>query len=220
MIVIINPNSTVAMTEAMLKVARETLPNAKIEAWTSHDGPASIQGSEDGDASVPPLLKLALKANVMGADTIIIGCFDDTGLSEVRAAVSCRVIGLGQASYHVASLLGDRFSVVTTLPVSVPVLKKNIIALGFRGKLAKVRSSGVTVLSLEETPQTANPIVLNEIYRAAREDSADAIVLGCAGMVDIPELIEHTKTPLIIEPVRSAVLMAYLSSQLSPSLKV
>jgi len=214
MIVIINPNSTVAMTDAMLKVARETLPNAEIEAWTSHDGPASIQGPEDGDASVPPLLELAIKACIMGADTIIIGCFDDTGLAEVRAAVSCRVIGLGQAAYHVASLLGDRFSVVTTLPVSVPVLQENIIASGFRGKLAKVRASGVTVLSLEETPQTAAPIVLDEIYRAADEDNSDSIILGCAGMIDIPDQVDRAKTPLVVEPVRTAVLLAYVSSEL------
>ena len=63
MIVIINPNSTVSMTEAMLRTARETVPGAAIEAWTSHDGPPAIQGPEDGDACIPPMLKLVQLAS-------------------------------------------------------------------------------------------------------------------------------------------------------------
>ena len=48
MIVIINPNSTVSMTDAMVRTARETVPAAEIVGWTSHDGPPAIQGPEDG----------------------------------------------------------------------------------------------------------------------------------------------------------------------------
>ncbi|MEP6319927.1 MAG: aspartate/glutamate racemase family protein, partial [Paracoccaceae bacterium] len=44
MIVLINPNSTVSMTQSMLRTARETAPSAQFEGWTSHDGPPSIQG--------------------------------------------------------------------------------------------------------------------------------------------------------------------------------
>ena len=63
MIVIINPNSTVAMTKAMLATAQAACPDMTIEAWTSHDGPPVIQGPEDGEACVPPLLELVQKAS-------------------------------------------------------------------------------------------------------------------------------------------------------------
>ena len=43
-------------------------------------------------------------------------------LAEARARAHCPVIGIGQAGYHVAALLGARFAVLTTLPVSVPVI--------------------------------------------------------------------------------------------------
>ena len=58
MIVIINPNSTVAITEAMLATAKLAVPGLEIEAWTSHDGPPATEGPEVRRAFVPPLLAL------------------------------------------------------------------------------------------------------------------------------------------------------------------
>ena len=49
-IVIINPNSTASMTEAMVEVASATVPGLTFEGWTSHNGPPAIQGREDGEA--------------------------------------------------------------------------------------------------------------------------------------------------------------------------
>jgi allantoin racemase len=160
MIVIINPNSTVSMTDAMLVTARNACPDAQIEAWTSHDGPPAIQGPEDGEACVPPLLKLVAKASDLGARVIIIGCFDDTGLEEARAVAACPVIGIGQTAYHMAALVGARFSVVTTLAVSVPILEQNIQNYGLAGSLAQVRASSVPVLDLETDVETSANRVL------------------------------------------------------------
>jgi allantoin racemase len=149
MIVLINPNSTVSMTEAMLRTARNAVPDAYFEGWTSRYGPPAIEGREDGDAATPHLLKLVRKASDAGAKVIVIGCFDDTGLDEARRIAACPVIGIGQAAYHMAALAGARFSVVTTLAVSVPVLEENVKSCGLGGNLVRVRASDVSVLDLE-----------------------------------------------------------------------
>lgn len=185
MIVIINPNSTESMTGAILRTARNAVSGVAIEAWTSHDGPPAIHGPEDGEACIRPLLKLVRAASDRGARAIIIGCFDDTGLHEARKIAACPVIGIGQAAYHMAVLSGERFSVVTTLPVSVPVLEANIRTYGLSGQLAKVRACGVAVLDLDNQPETAVPKVIAEIARAAAEDDVQSVALGCAGMVDV-----------------------------------
>ena len=196
MIVIINPNSTAAMTETLLTTARQMCPDAQIEGWTSHDGPPAIQGPQDGAACIPPLLVLVKKAYDAGASVIIIGCFDDTGLNEARALVPCPVIGIGQAAYGKAAQLG-RFSVVTTLAVSIPVLEGNIAALGLTPLCARVRASGVPVLDLDTDPATAIPRVLAEARQAVAEDGISAIVLGCAGMVDVAANAPDFPVPLI-----------------------
>ena len=208
MIILINPNSTASMTEAMLRTARETVPTAEIEGWTSHDGPPSIQGAEDGLLAEAPLLELVAKASAQGASAIIIGCFDDTALEAARNIAQCPVIGIGQAAYHFASVAGGRFSVVTTLEVSVPILEANINAYGLAGHLSKVRASGVPVLALERDTSAATDQVVAEITRAAREDGIKSVVLGCGGMVNIEQSTPQSIGISIIDGVRAATLFA------------
>ncbi|MGB3244558.1 MAG: aspartate/glutamate racemase family protein [Sulfitobacter sp.] len=206
MIVIINPNSSDAMTSAMVETAR--IAGVAVEGWTSHEGPAAIQGPEDGAACIPPLLRLVRKASDAGARVIIIGCFDDTGLDLARDLARCPVIGIGQAAYHMAVLAGSRFSVVTTLPVSVPILEHNIQNYGFAPHLGRVRASGVPVLALETDPAGSGPKVISEIDRAVAEDNVSIVVLGCAGMVGIPDLYGTSSTVRLVDGVKSAVQFA------------
>ena len=208
MIVLINPNSTKAMTQAMVETASKV--GVKLIGWTSLEGPAAIQGPEDGAACIPPLLTLVRKASDAGAKTIIIGCFDDTGLDAARNIASCPVIGIGQAAYHMAVLSARRFSVVTTLAVSVPILEDNIHAYGFTSKLSRVRACGVPVLDLETDPAGTAPAVMGEIKRAVAEDKVDVVVLGCAGIVHIPAYFFGEEHVRLIDGVTSAAQLAFL----------
>ena len=204
-VIIINPNSTASMTEAMLDAAREAAPGMAFEAWTSHDAPPAIQGREDGARASPPLLKLIEKAEEAQADGIIIGCFDDTALAEARQRASCPVLGLGQASYFHCALRGWRFSVVTTLPVSIPVLEENIEAYGLSPLLGRVRASAIPVLELEASPAASRDRIRDEAQAARLEDGVDAIILGCAGMAVITDTVRaHLSCP-VIDPVEAAV---------------
>ncbi len=208
MIVLINPNSTQTMTEAMVQTARDTVPGARFEGWTSHDGPPAIQGRADGDLATPPLLKLVAKASDMGARAVVIACFDDTALAEARRIARCPVVGIGQAAYHMAAMLGDRFSVVTTLDVSVPVLEENIRTYGLTGQLGRVRASNVPVLMLEREPERATREVIDEIVAAGQEDGVQCVVLGCGGMVEIAEQARARTQIRLIDGVRAAAVVA------------
>lgn len=209
MILILNPNSTVSMTDAMLATTRAALPGHMIEAWTSRDGPPAIQGPEDGAACIPPLLELVKKGAAEGASVIILGCSDDTGLHEARALVPCPVIGIGQAGYHLAALAG-RFSVVTTLAVSTPILDANIRAYGLGSHLGKVRASGVPVLAIESDPEASAARIFDEIRAAQAEDNIQSVVLGCAGMSHLPALKPADITVRLIDGVSAATRLAAL----------
>lgn len=204
-VIIINPNSTASMTDAMVDAARLADPTLAVEGWTSTLGPPSIQGAEDGRAATEPLLALVAQAADQGADGIIIGCFDDTALREAARLAPCPVVGLGQASYHHAALRHWRFSVVTTLAVSVPVLDENITALGLSHHLARVRASDVPVLALEADPEASGAAIRQEALRAEAEDGIDAVILGCAGMVQVVRDVEAALRIKTIDPVTCAV---------------
>ncbi|MBW4708742.1 aspartate/glutamate racemase family protein [Roseobacter sp. YSTF-M11] len=208
MIVLINPNSTASMTQAMLRTARDAAPDAQFEGWTSHDGPPAIQGEADGRLAAAPLLKLVAEASDRGASAIIIGCFDDTALDAAHKIADCPVVGIGQAAYHFAALTGERFSVVTTLDVSVPILRANIIRYGLDRHLVNVRASGIPVLALEEQSKSASDQVIAEVQTAVREDNVQSVVLGCGGMVDIVQEAARAGPIRLIDGVRAAACFA------------
>lgn len=208
-ILYLNPNSTEAMTESVVASARAVVqPGDEVLGWTNSGGPPAIQGPEDGAAAVPGLQALLEPARQIGADAIVIACFDDTGLAEIRAAAHCPVLGIGQSAYAMAGLLGRRFSVVTTLDVSVPVIAANIRDQGFDGNCAAVRPTGLPVLAVEAGGDAVIARILDEIAAAAAEDGAGAAVLGCAGMTGLREEIAARAALPVIDGVQASALLA------------
>lgn len=206
----INPNATASMTTTIAEAARTAAPaHVEIVARTNHAGPPSIQGASDGAAALPGLLaEIAAAGDAF--DAIIIACFDDTGLAEARALAPCPVLGIGQAAYLAAVLLGHRFSVVTTLAVSVPILEANLAAYGLAGACARVRASGVPVLEVERSADA----IAAEAARALAEDGAGAIVLGCAGMAGLAERLAALPVP-VIDGVTAATHLALAATALT-----
>ncbi len=194
---LINPNNTQEMTASMVRAAEAVAPDVDFVGWTSRNGPPAIQGPEDGALAVPPLLDLVARAGPE-IDIIIIGCFDDTGLAEANAVAACPVIGIGQAAFHVAALRSERFSVVTTLDVSVPVIEENIRRYGLEGHLGRVRASDLPVLETTETGEGAAARIAAEAGRAVAEDGCDCIILGCGGMARLAaELRARVSVPVL-----------------------
>ncbi|GGG74902.1 HyuE hydantoin racemase [Salipiger pallidus] len=205
MILFLNPNSSEHMTDGIVATAREVLPGVRIEGRTNHGAPAAIQGAEDGAAAVPGLL--AQVETARDAEVIVIACFDDTGLAEMRARAHCPVIGIGQAAFHAASLLGERFSVLTTLPVSLPVIEGNIQEQGFAQACIEVRPSGIPVLEVE-AGGTEVIARLREGIAALTDGGADAVVLGCAGMCIHRDALREGIGAHVVDGVRAAALLA------------
>jgi allantoin racemase len=211
----INPNSTVAMTESIAETARAATPEHEVLGWTNHDGPPAIQGPVDGEAAVVGVLGLLAQAKAQDVDCIVIACFDDTGLAEIRAAAHCPVIGIGQAAFHMAALLGHRFSVVTTLPVSVPVIEENIASYGFAGICVRVRPSNLPVLEVEEAAPPAMARLAEELAFAEAEDGISAVVLGCAGMAVLAPRLSRDTSLVLIDGVAAAARLALPLAQMA-----
>lgn len=195
------------MTEKIGAAARKVAAaGTEIVARNPASGPTSIQGREDGKAALPGLFAELEQAGDF--DAVIIACFDDTGLYEARRRTSVPVIGIGEAAYHAATLVAERFSVVTTLSVSIPILQENIERYGFVSRCGRVRASNVPVLELERPGSTARETISDEIASALLHDGSDAIVLGCAGMTDLAaDLSARHKVP-VVDGVAAAVKLA------------
>ncbi|PRY91212.1 aspartate/glutamate racemase family protein [Donghicola tyrosinivorans] len=214
-IVYMNPNSTQAMTDSMVAVARAANPNVQIDGWTNIGAPPAIEGPEHGEMALDGLRRMVARAKREGVDALVIGCFDDTGLLELRAQAHCPVIGIGQAGYAAADLLGLRFAVLTTLPVSLPVIEGNIAALGYSPQCLKIMASGLPVLTVEEGSEKTRRHLANGID-ALTAEGAQAVVLGCAGMGRLRDDLTARTGAVVIDGVAAAAQLAPALARIKP----
>lgn len=197
------------MTQGIAAAATAAAPpGVEIVASEPEFGPASIEGYYDGAFAVPGLLARIVEAERAGADAHVIACFDDTGLDAARCAAHSPVVGVGEAAYHAASMVGVRFSVVTTLSRSIPVIQDNLTRYGLAQRCARVRASEVPVLELETDAGAAQERIGAEIEQALAQDGADCIVLGCAGMADLAQRFSKRFQVPVIDGVAAGVVFA------------
>lgn len=198
-ILVVNPNATVSMTDKIVDAARQVASvGTTIHGATAVGAPASIEGHFDEAMSLPGLLAEVRAAEARGIDGIVVACFDDPGIAACRELASGPVLGICEAAVKAASMLATSFSVVTTLPRSVPVIEHLIHGYGLSHQCRRVRSAAIPVLALEEPGSGAREKVRDEIRRAIAEDRCEAVVLGCAGMADLTAwLSAETGIPVI-----------------------
>lgn len=202
---VLNPNAATAMTAQMVASLQQSLgAGAKVTGYTNTTGPAAIEGPEDGAACLPGLFASYDRAVADGAQAVIIGCFDDTGLGHLRATGPVPVIGLGEAGCLIASLSAPEFVVVTSVAAAIPVIAANIAAAGLAPRCAAVRAADVPVLAL-----AARLADLDRAIAAAhRAHPAAAIVLGCGGMTAIKTALAPPATARLVDPVVAAGQLA------------
>ena len=147
-ICIINPNTTRAMTHKIDSTAKKfASADTEIVSVEPNVGPESIEGFYDEAFCIPGLVEEIEKHS--DADSYIIACFDDTGLEVVRSITEKPVIGIGEAAYHIATMVAGNFTVITTLSRSIRPLTHNLKKYGLFENCVKVTAIEVPVLDLE-----------------------------------------------------------------------
>ncbi len=222
-LLLVNPNTTSSMTDKAGAAARMVAASGtEIIAVNPEYGPISIEGYYDEVFSIPGLLEEVRKGEASGCQGTVIACFDDTGLDAARCIASGPVVGICEAAMHIASLLANSFSIVTTLRRSIPALEELTVKYGMSRKCHRIRAAEVPVLELENPDSEATKLIRVEIQKALDDDRSEAIVLGCAGMVDLAaELSEEFGVPVIdgvsaaVKLVESLVALGLQTSKLN-----
>ncbi|AIP63547.1 aspartate/glutamate racemase family protein [Burkholderia thailandensis] len=206
---LINPNTTQRMTDAMGRCAREVAAaGTAIVAVSPAMGPPSIEGHYDEALATPGLLAEVAAGERDGFDGYVIACFGDPGLYAARELARGPVIGIAEAAMHAASVLAPGFSVVTTLARTCGMAWHLAERYGMKRFCRNVRATDVAVLDLDRPGSAARRVIVDECRRALDEDGADAIVLGCAGMVEFAHEIEAAIGAPVVEGVTAAVKWA------------
>ena len=208
-ILVIQPNTTEQVTKRMGEYARKIASSGvqvdvmQPQASASYTVPGIISFYDKTLATVETL-KLVERYS-KNYDGIVIGVFTDVGLDEVREAVSIPVLGMGEAAYHMAYILGHK-----------------ICALTFTGKWTALKERYIKILGLDASRISFSPLPLKKtgemefsvektvkegidfVRRAARE-GAEVVILGGSAFVGLSEEIGKQVDIPVIDPFAVAL---------------
>jgi Asp/Glu/hydantoin racemase len=206
-IIVINPNSTEAVTRGIDRACEPLrMPGGPmIECVTLAEGPPGIQTQREVDGVVAPLLRL-ISALDRRAAAFVIACFSDPGLHSARETTRRPVLGIMECGILTALTLGQRFGVIAILPTSIPRHLRTINAMGVASRLANERAVGLPVVELADESKTLARMI--DVGRQLAADGADSIVMGCAGMAQYRDRVEQAAGVPVVEPTQVAVAMA------------
>jgi len=207
-ILVINPNTTMSMTHAIAnaceKVAQST---TEIVAVSPKRGPRSIEGYVEDYVAAVATLETILE-NRGRYDAYVIACYGDPGLHAARELVEEPVIGIAEASMHMACLVAHKFSIVSVLHRIRPMLEDMVKLEGFSERCASVRTTELAVLDIEEDYEQAEKMLIAESRRAMEIDGAEAICLGCAGMGPLDKGMQAALGIPVLDGCGCAIKMA------------
>ena len=215
-IIVINPNSTVAVTEdidrALAPLRFQGGPG--IVCLTLAEGPPGIETQEHVDSVVAPIRR-RVEAEDQSAAAFVIACFSDPGLKEAREATAKPVFGIAESGLMGAMARAGRVGVIAILEASVERHRRFYAARGIESRIAGELPLNLGVLELaEEKVAFAR---LTEVGGRLRDAfRAEILVLGCAGMARYRARLEAALEVPVIDPTQAAVAMAIAAVRVAP----
>jgi len=207
-ILVVNVNTTTAITDAIAHHARTAAsPGTEIVGLTPHFGAESVEGNFESYLAAIAVMQRVLSYD-QPYDAVIQAGYGEHGREGLQELLSVPVVDITEAAASVAMLLGHRYSVVTTLDRTVPLIEDRLKLAGLDARCASVRASGMPVLELERDPVRAVEAVVQQAELSVRDDHAEVICLGCGGMAGLDAKIrERTGVP-VVDGVSAAVALA------------
>ncbi|MGY3439749.1 MULTISPECIES: aspartate/glutamate racemase family protein [unclassified Marinovum] len=200
---LMNPNANARTTEAMLRIARQLLPD--VTGWTAPAGPQML-------IDEPALMaagRLVAEAALPKVSGVIVSAFGDPGRTALAARLSCPVIGIGAAAARATA--GRRFAVATTTP-------------GLAGAIDALMAPFGDYLGCYLTPGDPRPLMaetarldaaLAAATARAAKDGAEVVIIGGGPLGAAADRLADTSPVPLISPIRAACVEMRYSLGLS-----
>jgi Asp/Glu/hydantoin racemase len=179
-IVVLNPNTTQAMTDAVVMELKIRLPKACVtEGLTSHQGSAIIDSRDSFAIGARSALAM-LPEVALDADAILLACFGDPGLDSLQKASVIPVIGLAQAAMRIAINKSQPFAMITAGINWIEMLRECATRNEADRWLTNIYALDVNGGQLLSNPEAFKTQVADLSIRAADEGAVMLIFGGAA----------------------------------------
>lgn len=192
-ILIINPNTSEPFNRKLEETANlYALDSTEVTIISPKSGPKTIEGVFDETLSIPGTME-AFREYEKDYDAFILACYSDPlAVYAIREVSIKPILGIAEASIYTACMLGSQFSIITTNDRWKPLLQEAVHKYGVAPKCASVRTTGMHVAALENQKEgNVEDLIEAEAEAAVKEDGAEVICLGCAGMSGLDKKLQQ-----------------------------
>ena len=217
-ILVINPNTSEKMTDDIRKTV-EMVKGPQTEAIVAspEKGPEFLGSYYEESIAIVETLNIVQDMRE-GVDAVVLACYGDPGLYALKEILDVPVVGIAEASMAMATLLGQKFSILVAVDKSISMMHNLVQKYGFKDRLSTIRSVDMPTTHLEGAEELIARR-LSEVGKKTVEDGAETIILGCAGLTGFDLKLQKELGVPVIDPVKAGITLAeaLLSMQLAPS---
>lgn len=191
-------------------------PDTEIEVTALERGPHHVEYRYYESLVTPDVLHRVKRAERDGFDAVVLGCFYDLGLDEAREVADSLVVAAPcEATTHLASTMGDTFSIVVGRRKWVPQMRHRVIRYGFGDRLASFKPVELGVLDFQADHETTRERLLAAGREAVEEDGAEVVILGCTAEYGFYEELQEEIGVPVLDAVTAPFKFAELQAELA-----
>jgi Asp/Glu/hydantoin racemase len=215
-LLLVNPNITAQMTEAMAAEARRTASAAtEIVAVTAEFGTQYVENRAEAAIAAHAVLELLAK-HATGCDAAMISAFGDPGLAAAREFADIPVVGIEESAILAAWMLGRRYSIICLTPRLRTWYIECAEEHGLAGRLASVRALDLPIADITRAKEQLRDRLVEQCMAAIEQDDAEVIIFGGGPIAGLARETRDTIPVPCLDGVSCAVRMAEALVALNP----
>lgn len=205
----LNPNTSDEMAALMATQARRTAsPGTVIDVRSAPFGSSYISTRTEAAVAGHALLQALVDA-YDGHDAIVVGAFIIPAVSAAaREASPVPLVATGEAGLAVASVLGQRLTILAIGARERKMTQEVVEASGLGQRLAGIRYLPMGGGELTRRQEDADTLAIDQCRAAVEEDLADVVVLGAGSLEGMAARIQPLVPVPVVSPVSAAVGLA------------
>src|SRR4051812_49167111 len=213
----LNPNTTVAVTERLAGAARAVAaPNTEVVPLTAPRGLPYIANRAESVIGGAIALEMLAECHDT-VDAAIIAAFGDPALGGARELFPLPVIGLTEAGLLAACLLGARYSVITFSQALTPWYRECIEWHRLESRCAAIRAIDAAFTTLADVQDENQGHLIDLANRSVTEDGADVIVFSGAPLAGLATKVRDRIAVPVVDCAAAAIKLAEALVSLRPT---
>jgi Asp/Glu/hydantoin racemase len=215
-LLVVNSNTTESVTARIGAAARAAAaPGTTVTAISAPFGLPLIVSRADWLVAGPATLA-ALAQHRGSYDAAIIACFGDPGLDAAKELLDVPVLGISEAAFHAACMLGRRFGVVSFTAALRPMFEDVLAHHGLGARCAGFRMGPAFTGDPGLVAEQRADLLVELCRQSAEQDGAEVVILAGGPLAGLaPVIAERVAVPLV-DGTAAAVRMAEALVGLAP----